>query len=196
MIKHFILCLFLFPLGIKAQESQFEISFFSGPHANHKNDPVFIDNAKGLAFNWLKTLDRNSGWPMHLHCNSFGISLIVYDFSQLKGGHAPIPTGLGQSISIIPNIEIELWKRNRYNFILNPGVGIGFNNNTFQNHSENRFISTAVNNTFMVNFILGYALKNENQMRLSFRAYHTSNGAVRTPNEGLNIVNIGLGYLW
>lgn len=196
MLKLIITLSFLQLNTLKGQDLMYGFDLFSGPHANHKNDPIFIDNARGLAFNWLKTLDRNSGWPMHLHCKAFGVSTILYDFSNLKGGHAPIPSGLGQSISIIPNLEIELWKKSNFNFIFNPGVGIGFNNNTFQNHPENRFISTVVNNTFMVNFILGYVLENENQMRLSFRAYHTSNGAVRTPNEGLNIVNIGLGYLW
>ncbi len=178
----------------QGQTSVLSTYIFGGPHANHKNDPVFIDLSKGLELKYGKLLMGQEGWPAYLHCESLNLSVIVYDLSGLKGGHAPIPEGLGQSITIIPNLDILVLERKNISFIVNPGVGIGFNNNTYQNTPENRFISTIINNAFMVNFNLRYDVTDSSKVSLTMRAYHTSNGAVRTPNEGINLVNLGLGF--
>lgn len=183
------------PWESKAQH-EWGVQGLLGKHANHKNSPWLIDQFTGfhLELNWKKK--GKNGWTEALGVQSIGLSTLGFQLKDLKGGHAPIPQGLGQAFAALGHLNIQLIRWNKFSMYFQPGVGVSFHNNTFQNNPENRFMSSMLNNAFMVNIKGTYRINNQWSCLATFRAYHSSNGAVRTPNEGINLVGIGLGILW
>lgn len=169
---------------------------FIGRHANHKNSPWLIDQFSGfhVEMNWKK--DGKNGWTKALRVQSIGLSTLGFQLKNLKGGHAPIPQGLGQAVATLGHLNIQVIQRGKFSLFFQPGVGVSIHNNTYQNNPENRFMSSILNNAFMVNLKGTYSINGQWSCLATLRTYHSSNGAVRTPNEGINLVGIGLGILW
>ena len=109
------------------------------------------------------------------------------------------PTQLGNLEALYPYVNFRLNKlQGKLNLNFRVGVGLAFLTKSFdriENH-QNNVIGSRLNGAvilrFNANILLTKALRMETGMGLT----HASNGAIRTPNLGLNMatVNLGLTY--
>lgn len=102
----------------------------------------------------------------------------------------------GYSIALFPQVEIPILKNNKLCLAAKMGYGINFNTKEFNSNKnfDNRAISSPLNFALDAGLILQYKLNNKNEIGLSSGLYHVSNGSLKMPNGGINMVYTGFQY--
>lgn len=105
---------------------------------------------------------------------------------------------LGQVTALFPYINFHILRSRKINLINHFGVGLGLNNRKFHpsNNKTNIAIGTDLNTFFIMSFDLEFALNTRWQLTGGVGMNHLSNGAMKLPNKGLNILtgNLALKY--
>jgi hypothetical protein len=100
------------------------------------------------------------------------------------------PDTFGQSLGIIPTFDLPVISYKK--LLLSARFGYGLNLNNVQYHNQNNFdnraISSAINFGFDLGGNLTYTFNKYLEMELNAGLYHVSNGSLKMPNGGLNIV--------
>lgn len=106
------------------------------------------------------------------------------------------PDTFGYSFAIFPQIEIPVKKNS--NLCLSAKVGYGLNFNTlqydFHKNFDNRAIVSPVNFALDAGLIINYRLTSRNEIGISGGLYHVSNGSLKMPNGGINVVYSALSF--
>lgn len=160
----------------------------------YRHTPKFKPDTEGstnaIELNISKQTNGKKAWQQIHHYPSPGIAISFTDY-----GNDEI---LGQSISIMPNMNVPLIRSDKFSLQFLVGAGIAFLSKHYDYHENptNNVIASTVNN--ITSFSLSGNWKFARQLSLfgggSFT--HFSTGAVRLPNLGINVPawNFGLRY--
>ena len=128
----------------------------------------------------------NKSWQQLLNYPSVGVTLLYSGLGGFKE--------LGSVISIYPYLKFYFNKGTKNKIALKTGVGIGYLTNKFDpvTNYTNTFVGSHFNAA--LNIALEYKRMLSDRLSLALNAglTHFSNGSMRTPNNGLNIMNAGL----
>ncbi|MBI9067590.1 MAG: acyloxyacyl hydrolase [Salinivirgaceae bacterium] len=98
---------------------------------------------------------------------------------------------IGSPFAIFPYIDVPFFRKESFSVNWSLGCGVVFNLNEYDSISnpENFAIGTDVNAYIDMSFSLRYKISSQFELGAGVKAQHFSNGAMRHPNLGLNIVN-------
>ncbi len=120
----------------------------------------------------------------------FGVSAMYY-----KLGDSDI---LGSAFSIAPNVNVYLFRKNKFDGHFHFGYGLAYltKHFDFNKNPINNAIGSAINVNVQIDFDFHYHYSKHWSLKTGGSFTHYSNGAASLPNFGLNIVGgmIGLRY--
>lgn len=202
MLSRLLLLTILLTLQCTTAFSQFRgsgnkmlgVDVFKGFIFEHKPQIAHLITDHPIGFRI--TLDRRSygasAWEERYNFPDAGMTFTYVDYRNKS---------LGKTLSLIPhfNFYITRNKRSKNQFKYKTGIGIAYNTEKYDRvyNNKNNVLSTAI--SIGVLFELAYQRKISERLflntHLSFT--HFSNGAIKKPNSGINVVssNVGLSYL-
>jgi hypothetical protein len=107
---------------------------------------------------------------------------------------------LGKAISVMPNIQFELFKINKISAFIRVGAGISFSSNYWKRNpvydTINNYVSTPLNMYASVLTGLQGNFNKKYYAQLGYAISHISNGGSRKPNFGINLIGtyLTIGY--
>jgi hypothetical protein len=182
-----------------AQDSPTKDYIISGQgHAgyiiSHRNNMSHLikGHVFGVELNYIFRTSGTKAWQQIHKYPELGFCAVHLDLAN--------PNQLGSMEALYPYANIRLNKLKRsWKLNLRIGVGLAVLTKPFdrETNHKNNAIGTYLNG--FVNMRLGYAVMLSKSWRLETGVglSHASNGAIATPNLGLNIatINLGLGYV-
>ncbi len=98
--------------------------------------------------------------------------------------------GSPQAIYMFLKPPIIRMKNFTWNWEISAGISFGFNKYNPYTNNDQRVIGSNINSYFNLGTGVSYAISNRFDFSLSVDLTHFSNGAVRTPNIGVNLLGI------
>lgn len=129
-------------------------------------------------------------WQQIYNYPSWGVTCYYADLSN--------PVQLGVIAGVYPYLRFPLIKRKSFSLTYRLGWGIGYVSKTFDRVSnyKNFAIGFHYNPLISNNVELSWILSKRIAFSLGLGMAHVSNGAFKTPNQGLNIPAINAGCTW
>ncbi|SHF73325.1 Lipid A 3-O-deacylase (PagL) [Pedobacter caeni] len=164
-------------LALFTAENKLRGNVFGGEFTYHINKNV---NPRP----WMRMLNLNSIDLVFNYKNMGDVMLVSDPRSGLFGNTYALLAAL--NFTLLKNRYGELWAA--------PGLGIGYLGQTYFTN-QNQLIGSHLN--FASRMALKVATKISPSMKLSAGVdmLHFSNGAIRTPNHGINVSSVSLGLL-
>ena len=102
---------------------------------------------------------------------------------------------LGRAFALVPYMSFNCLKSKRNQLRFKLGLGIGYLTQTFDavDNPKNTFIGSHVNAAINLAFDYSYMITNRLGLTAFLGFTHFSNGANRSPNNGINIAHAGIG---
>lgn len=128
----------------------------------------------------------NHYWQACINYPAVGVSFLYTGLGGWKE--------LGEAYALYPYISFNFLKSRRNQLNLKIGVGVGYITNCFdrKENPKNTFIGDNVNAIINLAFEYNRFITNRLSLGVFTGFTHFSNGARRSPNNGINIAHIGL----
>jgi hypothetical protein len=194
----FFLLMMLISVSVKGQNSPGRDFIVSGQGhygyiISHRNNISHLikGHIYGGELNYIFRTNGKKSWQQHYKFPELGFCALHLYLAN--------PKQLGTFEALYPytNIRLNKLKRN-WKLDLRLGVGLAFITKPFDRVTNYKNNAIGSNLNGFVNLRLSYAVMLSKAWRLDagLGLTHASNGAIATPNLGLNIatVNLGLGY--
>ena len=140
-------------------------------------------------FELLLTRQTNGekDWHSFIKYPEVGIVIKALDFNNTEV--------LGHSLGALPFLNIKLGSYNKFNTSIRIGVGLAYLSKKYNQLSNplNVAISSSLNLIGDMNLTIGYPITERIIINVNLNALHLSNGSIKKPNYGLNIVGGGIG---
>lgn len=96
----------------------------------------------------------------------------------------------GYSLAIMPSYQLPFLQREKLQLGVKISYGINFNSQQYHNQKnfDNRAISSAVNFGLDIGMQANILLSNHAQLSIGTGLYHVSNGSLKMPNGGINVI--------
>jgi hypothetical protein len=138
---------------------------------------------------------RQETYGKHIWERAFGYPEVGLTFLYTGLGKS---TELGSAFSIFPFIDFPLVRHKKISFNFRFGLGVGYLTKRFDRltNYKNLAIGSHINASVNLMFLARYKLSGRLTLSLGFGLQHFSNGSLKLPNYGLNIlgVNAGVAY--
>lgn len=147
------------------------------------------NNASTAVINIKKQLDpKNAEWISSLNAQSVGIALFYTDMEGIsRNDH------YGNSYGAIAEIDFGLLKREKFELLFTPGIGLAFMDRTTFTHPHTYIFGSHLNGVFKAGLSAEYAIDQNWKFSINSQFVHFSNGSYQLPNAGVNILSAGLG---
>ncbi|MEL6864323.1 MAG: acyloxyacyl hydrolase [Bacteroidota bacterium] len=141
----------------------------------------------GLDVNIHKQMEGRRDWQVLQGYPAFGLSFLYYNF-----GDRDI---LGNAYGLLPNLKINITRKERYHIDFFVGTGIAWLDQHFDRveNTLNNAIGSNLNNITSFRFSAYYRLQQQLSLKAGISFVHFSNGAAQLPNFGLNVPAVMLG---
>jgi len=188
-----------FAWAAKAQEvehhksqTQLSLTGFAGkivPDSDTLN-PLTSGWAKGLRFTLSQKVDGSKAWH-HFH----NVPYIGFSFIYIDLGNNRV---LGSAWGIQPNIAYPIFKSSNFSVKINTGLGLAYITKKYSpaGNPINVAISTSINYWGTANLIATNKLSELFSIVAGIETNHFSNGGIKKPNYGLNMVGLSLGVTY
>jgi hypothetical protein len=198
LIFIFIILFYYCPLGTRGQSVPFKSKLWieSKVHYGfvmpHHGSMIHLTPQHFTMFELdvLQATDGSQLWEQLHKYPLTGISLLYTDLGGAKY--------LGKAVGIFPYLDFQLTKGKRINLFFRFGTGLGYLTKPF-NRFEN-YKNIAMGSHFNALIHLMYELRWKPVPRLDITTgislTHFSNGAIKTPNLGINVPAVNLGIAW
>ncbi|MBL3656216.1 acyloxyacyl hydrolase [Fulvivirga sediminis] len=141
------------------------------------------------------TFDRQTfgdkTWEQRFNFPDIGFTMIYIDYKN------PI---IGKSITVIPHYKIYLNKNRKSKNLVSYKIGLGaeYNTNKYdkETNNKNNLLSTDINVAAILEATYQREITKELFLRGSLSLTHFSNGSLKKPNSGINIVSANLGMAY
>ncbi|MCF8450368.1 MAG: acyloxyacyl hydrolase [Taibaiella sp.] len=192
-----VLLLVLLPLVVTAQETKRWSGF--GIETHLLAGKVFKHEAKftlpipaltsGFDVNFVQHTYGRRVWEQGRHFPRLGVAITGIQYG--------IDAVYGNVIGVYPNITFPIVSGKRIEWTLRAGNGIGYVTNQYSRanpvNTTNVAIGSKVNDFIMILSDAGYEVNKHWQIKAGAFITHISNGSVRKPNLGINVVGMGAG---
>ncbi|MBL6445521.1 acyloxyacyl hydrolase [Fulvivirga sp. 29W222] len=193
-----IFCLALPSLGLgqfrNNNNKVIGIDYFKGFILKHKRQigHLITEHPIGFRITYDQKSYGTEAWQQRYNFPDIGFTFIYLDYRDER---------LGKSFGLIPHFSfyVNKNKQAKSQFKYKIGLGLGYNTNKYNKESNNK------NNALSTDINFGILFQAEYQLELTERLFlnthlaftHFSNGAIKKPNSGINVVsgNLGLSYL-
>lgn len=193
------IALLIMPAVVSAQfrgtsNKVIEVDVFKGFILKHKPQIAHLitDHPTGFRIAFDRRTFGAKPWQQRYNFPDVGMTFVYLDYQDDR---------LGKSLGLIPHFSYYFSKnkasKNQLKFKV--GLGLGYNTQKYHREFNNK------NNVLSTDICFGIILQAEYERRLSERLFfnthlaltHFSNGAIKKPNSGINVVsaNVGLSYL-
>ena len=192
----------LFFFSLPAQSQEFEHKLFTSNmmvegrfyygflYAQHIELERFNGHFPAFEINLQQETYGKHKWERAFSYPEIGLSFLYTNF-----GNSP---GLGSAYSIFPFINFPLFRYHRFSFNFRFGLGAGYLTEKFDRltNYKNLAIGSHINASINMMFQSRYKITNRLTVSLGGGLQHFSNGSLKLPNYGLNIlaVNAGVAY--
>lgn len=184
----FLLSFWINILVVCAQQQSLQLGYKQGYILNNKAGHLIEDFPVALTAKWESGLSGERYWHQLLQETSLGIELAYFDYRSRK---------LGKTIHLARTMNFSLFSYRFLELGIDIGCGLAYASNSYSegvNIDNNAFGSPVL-----------FHLQGGLQLMASFRNFqieakymldHFSNGAISTPNSGLNVINsaVSVGY--
>lgn len=198
-MKKFLFILIILPISFSfSQENKknhyaLQVDYLYGNIIKHKNkiSHLALSHPEGIILSWnTKTTSKDKNL-MRYNYPDYGYSFIYQDFNN------PV---LGKSYALQVNYSFYFGNRSRKNqFYLKLGQGIAYNTNPFDLNNNNK--NNAFGSHLVANTTIGLNYKRKQVLEafdttFGVQLSHYSNGLIKSPNLGLNLIyiNAGINY--
>ncbi|MTI31843.1 acyloxyacyl hydrolase, partial [Xanthovirga aplysinae] len=130
----------------------------------------------------------NKPWEAYFNFPDIGLAL------NFLNTHNPT---IGNAIALFPYINFYFWRTKRIQMYYHAAVGTAFATHPYHSHSNNKntFLATTLNFLLQVRTGITWRVFNEIMLNASISLTHASNGSLKKPNRGLNVVSADIG-IW
>ncbi|UII32639.1 acyloxyacyl hydrolase [Fulvivirga ulvae] len=170
------------------------VDYFNGFIFKHKRQigHLITDHPVGFRVTFDQKSYGAEAWQQRYNFPDAGLTFIYLDYNNER---------LGKSFGLIPHFSFYFKnnKQARSQFKYKIGLGLGYNTNKYDKESNNK------NNVLSTDLNFGILFQAEYQRELNERLFmntylaftHFSNGSIKKPNSGINVIsaNLGLSYL-
>lgn len=194
----YLICFRVFPVYAQMHPEKDFIISTQGHYGfimSHRNNMAHLikGHIYGGELNYVFRTSGNKPWQQLYKYPDFGVCVLHLDLAN--------PEQLGTIEAIYPYTNLRLNKLNRkINLNLRLGAGVGFLTKPFdrlKNHKNNA-IGSHLNGFVNIRLNASYMLSDTWVINTGVGLTHISNGAMKTPNLGLNMatVSAGVGYVF
>ncbi len=142
----------------------------------------------GAEVDILKTTDGSKDFERSYRYPEIGLSYCLFNLGNEKV--------LGNAHAVSPFVSLPLTASEKLQFNLRIGAGIGFVQKPFHRYDnfKNNAIGSVLNGTVNFRAEMQYKLAVRSKITLAWGLTHWSNGSAATPNLGINVTTMSLGY--
>lgn len=188
-----ILVGFVNPVQSQFRKGQKVISFRyqTGTILQHRKTiaHLIINNPVGFLISFDGKTHGLNAWEVLYNYPDIGLAFVYVDFRNQI---------LGKTIALIPHYNIYIRKNTkaRYQVSYKVGLGISYSTNTYDRefNNKNNVISTKINFGILFEIQQSYAITDNLLLANSINMTHFSNGAIKLPNLGINVLNLNIGF--
>ena len=150
-------------------------------------EPVSHTNPFGFEMSINKLNTSFGSWKIFHHYNIAGIQCGYYNFQN--------PEIVGNVFSLTLFTEPIINYSDKYIFSLKAGAGISYQTKIYDpgTNEMNQFFSTSIAFPLYIRARFKYMIQRKTFITLSGSYNHISNGAIKTPNYGINFPTVSLG---
>lgn len=150
------------------------------------------DVATTLELNFIAQTYGTKAWQQRrdFPVVGFGVAYTNYGIDSIYG----------KCISIYPNLEIPLIKKNKFQWTIRAGFGLGYVTKNYHRYPDFDTVNTAIgshmNNYSIFATDIRYRINKHVDVQAGFNFSHISNAALRAPNLGINMygTHVGVRY--
>ena len=185
-------------LPMQAQETSIVdkrvgVDVFKGFIFKHKEqiNHLITDHPVGFRVSIDRKYYGDQAWQQRFNYPDAGITLVYLDYKDSR---------LGKSLGAIPHYNFYFRKKKEApgQLKLKTGLGLGYNTNKYHREDNNK------NNALSTDINFGMIVQAEYERRLSNRLFfntsiaftHFSNGSIKKPNSGINVVSLNTGIAY
>lgn len=166
--------------------SQLEVSLYKGFIMMHdeKIGHLIKSHPQGFRISYLRNTYGAKYWEQAYGYPDVGISLSYQDYMN------PI---LGKSLAIVPFLNLYLYRGRISRLSGTLGTGLAYHTNPHNQKDNNSNLALGSSFSAALNVALKYqaSITNELSAGMFVHMDHYSNGAIRKPNSGINLVQTG-----
>jgi hypothetical protein len=195
-----ILILFLlaptlaFPQFTPGLNKTIGLEVFEGFILKHKPQisHLITNHPVGFRVTFDKKVYGDNAWEQRYNYPDMGMTFVYMDYRN------PV---LGKTLGLIPHINFYLRgkKEAKSQIQFKMGFGMGYSTTKYnpETNNKNNVISTDLTGAVLFQFGHQYELTERLFLNSSASITHFSNGAIKKPNSGINVIamNVGLSYM-
>ena len=146
-------------------------------------EPLVQNHIHGIGIAYERKTSGKRQWEQDYNRPTWGIAIEHYNLGN--------PSQLGNAIALYPYFKLQLLQRKRWGIQAYLGWGISYLSKVWdaETNFKNNIISSHINIDASVGTHFSYSLNKRIALSSGFRFTHYSNGAVKYPNLGVNLVS-------
>lgn len=154
---------------------------------------LITDHPTGFRLTYNRKTHGDEPWEQRYNFPDRGLTFIYMDYNDPR---------LGKTLALLPHFNLYLrGKREaRSQIQFKMGFGMGYSTKKYDpvTNNQNNVISTDLTGAVLLQFAHEYALTERLYFNSSVSITHFSNGAIKKPNSGINIMaaNLGMHYVF
>lgn len=178
----------------KGQQKVISSDVFQGFIFRHKEqiNHLIIDHPVGFRLTYEARTFGDESWQQRYNFPDVGLTFIYMNYKN------PV---LGKSLALIPYYDFYIRKNReaKGQFKYKVGLGLGYNTEKYDRVENNK--NSVISTDFSFGILAELSYSHKINKRLDFNSYvaltHFSNGSIKKPNSGINVIslNLGLSYL-
>jgi hypothetical protein len=166
------------------------VQLHSGFLAQHKPTMIALvtGHTTGVELNAIKCLDGNKPWQKAYHLPDVGLSYCMFDVGNR--------TTIGNAHAVYPFINFRVIDKKYLDVNLRVGWGLGIIERPFNRYKnyKNFAIGSYLNGVMAIRADFQWTICNNSKILAGWGLTHWSNASTATPNLGINITTVSLGY--
>lgn len=149
--------------------------------------PITTNCINHFELSIIQQTNGEKSWHSFLKYPEIGLSIKALDFNN--------PQILGCAIGALPVINFRLGSFEKLNISIRVGLGLAYISEKYNQFSNplNVAISSSLNLIGDMNLAIGYSITEKIYINANINALHLSNGSIKKPNYGLNLIGLGIG---
>lgn len=183
-------CLFCWTTILFAQPRAYQVGGLAGYTLPNNDDYGYIASYNyGVAFDAIWDFGTDSQWKSLRPDTQFGVRASFLFCDNPIAGHRLAIEGTMRN-TILGRFN----DRHKLQWLLNFGLSYFTNPYERTQNEKNIFIGSYLNCMIDVGLAYRFGLSNGDAISLAFMLAHSSNGYLKKPNQGLNLLQLELGY--
>lgn len=187
IIIFIVICFVRFSAQEKVKYSGVFTAYLGKGMGNIKG--VESNNAKSYKLGIQKKLNPDDAeWIKYLHAENVSVSIIYSDLDGMIMGYP-----FGKTFGLLTEADFKIFQNSNFKLCFVAGFGIAYASKTIFTDPNTFIFGSHLNAIFSSSVNAEYQFQKDWSLFSTIDLIHYSNGSVRIPNAGVNLMNIGVG---